>query len=103
LVEWVGDRQVDAALLRLLSDRDDTAPVLAVAERLLDRPMPAALRVFAAGWCQVDDQSADWMADALRAAVRSGRVLEGALELLLDDDDATVRRGAQAMRDWLRT
>jgi hypothetical protein len=102
LVAWVGDARVDAALLLLLDDPDNTAPVLAAAEGLLASSAPEALRLFAVGWSSAWHQSRDWMADALRAALGSGMLERGALELLLHDDDETVRTAARSMCEWAR-
>jgi hypothetical protein len=102
LVGWAGNDQADAALLRLLDDGDDAAPVFAAAEALLASATTAALRLFAVGWATCDVSSADWMADALRTSLGSGSLGLDTLEALAQDDDARVRTGVQAILHWAR-
>lgn len=102
LVLWIGDERADAALLNALEDPDDTAPVFAAAEALLECATPVALRLFALGWARADDQTGDWMADALRFARSSGAVGRDSFEGLLADDNEEVRDGARSILDWMR-
>ncbi|TYB34858.1 hypothetical protein FXF50_26250 [Micromonospora sp. AP08] len=108
---FAGSETVDRALVELLLDDDNTSVVQDTAEALIKRGDRAALRPFAAAWhrveAQVDNTHLTEIADYLYGATSYGLWLDSndpqraglrtVLATLLDDQDQTVRKGADGL------
>ncbi|MFC0029649.1 HEAT repeat domain-containing protein [Micromonospora chaiyaphumensis] len=108
---FAGSETVDQALVELLLDDDNTSVVQGTAEALLKRGDSAALRPFAAAWhlveSQVDNTHLTEIADYLYGAISYGLWIDSTdprrtglrrvLATLLDDQDQTVRKGADGL------
>lgn len=106
LAPCVGEAGVDARLLALLLDPDDTAVTYRTAIALLNEHSTQALRLIVLAKSRADDNTRDWIEGAftnLRADTLGAcdEFLARALVVLGVDADPVCRETAQDLLQWL--
>jgi HEAT repeat protein len=91
------DDETKPALLRLLSDHDNTAVVQAAAESLLARRDSLGIDLFCVAYAQADDELGDHLNDSLLAVPQQPENLS-----LMREAAQRGMRGAIQALQWLR-
>lgn len=101
-----GTPEVDARLLALLLDPEDTAVTYRTALALLRQRTPEAVRVVVCADARADANHSDWIGDAF-ATVRADALgdddefLRSTLSGLSADRDEACARAARALATWM--
>ena len=105
LVSFADRREAWDALLTLLLDAEDTAVTLATALGLVRRHDLAGLRVIAAGLASADDNSEQYISDAVDRVLRiyASELSDaiGSCRVLGEDADEHVRTGSVRLMEIL--
>lgn len=106
LVERLGERGVDQAVINLVRDPEDTLPTSATTLALLRRGDQTAVNVLARALSDVDEDSLVHSLDVLADVTQSREryeLLRDKIAAASEHPDPEVRVGARRLRGWFQS